>query len=155
MPWQIFNFVVFLVVLFFALRRPVREFWASRTHQIRFEIDEAARLKGESQERHDVIQGRLARIDREMKDLVQSLEKDGELEKKRIAEEARRFVVRLQGDSERIAAQEVRKAQEILKGQAVQLSLELAERLIRENLKGSDQTRMVEKYLTGLEGGTA
>ena len=70
--WRIFNFVVFLVVLFFVLRRPVREFWTNRAHRISFEIDEAAKQKQETRERHDALQKRLARIEGEMADLIRS-----------------------------------------------------------------------------------
>ena len=151
MPWQIFNFVVFLVVLFFALRKPVKEFWASRSHQIRFDMEEAERLRREASERHGALQSRLSRIEKEISELIRSLEDEGEMEKKVMTQEAEKLSQKIKQDTERIAAQEVRKARETLKVQAVQLSVEMAERLIRENVRESDQRRLSENYLKELE----
>lgn len=149
--WRIFNFVVFLGSLFFILRKPVREFWVSRAHQIRFEIDESAKLKREFQERYDTLKKRVSRIEEEAKALVRFMEQEGELEKKKMIEEAEQLSRRIRHESERIADQEVRKAREILKAQTVQMAIELADRVIRENIRDEDQQRLTEKYMTGLE----
>ena len=150
--WRVLNFAIFLGVLFFALRKPVREFWATRSHEIRFAMEETDRLRREAKERHDGLEKRLARIEEEVKGLVRTLQQEGELEKGKMIEEAEKLARRIKSDSERIAAQEIQKAKETLKTQAVQLSLELAERIIREKFQESDQKRLSEKYLKQLEG---
>ena len=152
MHWRIFNFVVFVGVLFFILRKPVREFWISRAHQIRFEMEEAGRIRRESGERHEALRKRISRIETEIKDLQRSLVQEGELERARLVQEGEGLSRRIREDGERIAAQEVRKAIEALKAQAVHLSVELAERLVRQSLTPSDQRRISERYLSDLEG---
>lgn len=151
MYWKIFNFLVFLSVLYFVLRKPVKEFWLSRAHQIGFEREEAARLREEASRRHDEMKKKMAGIEGEMRELVRSLEVEGELEKKRMVEEAGYLMRRLREDTERIAAQEVKKAIQSLKAQAVELSVELADRLLRENVHEKDQKKIVERYLQELE----
>lgn len=153
--WRILNFAIFLGVLFFALRKPVKEFWASRSHEIRFAMEEAERLKREAKARHDGLEKRLARIEEEVKGLVRTLQQEGELEKGKMIEEAENLARRIQRDSERIAAQEIQKAKETLKAQTIQLSVELAERILREKFQESDQKRLSEKYLRELERGSA
>jgi F-type H+-transporting ATPase subunit b len=150
--WRILNFLIFLGVLFFALRKPVKEFWAGRAHEVRFEMEEAARLRREAAARHETLEKRLSRIETEVKDLVRTLEEEGELERKKMVEEAEKLALRIKQDSERIAGQEVLKAREALKAQAVELAMELAERQIRENFQTTDQKRLSEKYLKQLEG---
>lgn len=155
MHWKLLNFGLFVGVLFFLLRKPVSEFWASRSHQIRFDLEESERMKRESIGRHGDLEKRVSRIEGEVKDLVRSLKGEGELEKERLIQEAERLSRRMREDGERIAAQEVRKAKEALKIQTVQLSMELAERLVRENVRETDQKRITERYLADLEGGAA
>ena len=155
MHWRIFNFIVFLGGLFFILRKPVREFWVSRAHQIRFEIDESAKLKGNLKGRYDTLKRRLSCIEGEAGELVRSMEQEGELEKKKMIEEAEQLSRRIRHESERIADQEVQKARETLKGQTVQMAIELADRVIRENIQEADQKRIMEHYLTDLERGAA
>lgn len=151
MYWKIFNFLVFLSVLYFVLRKPVKEFWLSRAHQIGFEREEATRLREEASRRHDEMKKKMVGIEGEMRELVRSLEVEGELEKKRMVEEAGHLMRRLREDTERIAAQEVKKAIQSLKAQAVELSVELADRLLRENVHEKDQKKIVERYLQELE----
>ena len=74
------------------------------------------------------------------------------MEKKRLIEEAERLSRRLLEEADKIAAQEIRKAVQILKAQTVALSIELAERLVKERIEEGDQKRLSEKYLTELEG---
>lgn len=155
MPWKIFNFVVFVALLFFFLRRPLKEFWAGRSHGIRFEIEEAANLAREARFRHEVLRKRMTEIEREMQELVRSLESEGDLERKNMIEEAEGLSERIRTEGEKILRQEIQKGREMLKAQAVQLSMDLAERLVTENLVAEDQKRISEAYLEGLEKGAA
>jgi len=153
--WKLFNFIAFIGVLYFILRKPVKDFWASRSHEIRFEMEDADRLLQESQKNYKRLETRLARIEREVKDLIESLIEAGELEKRTVIEEAQRFAEKVARESERMMNQEVQKAKELLKMQAVQFSVELAEKLIREKFRSEDQEKLVGKYLMGLEGNQA
>lgn len=155
MPWKIFNFVVFAGLLFFFLRKPLKEFWQARSHGIRFEIGEAGELAQEARVRHEALRKRMTKIEREMEELVRSLEAEGELERRKMIEEGERLSERIRSEGEKILRQEVQRGREGLKAQAVQLSMDLAERLVTENLAASDQKRIAEEYMTGLERGAA
>lgn len=150
-PWKVFNFVVFIGLLVYFLRKPMKEFWISRSQKIQFEINEARRLYQEAEEKNRQLEGRLSKIQQEIDALIQSMDQDGVLEKKRIIAETEQMSLRMKKDAERIASQEIQRAKETLKAQAVQLSGELAERLIRENFKESDQKNVTQKYVSDLE----
>ena len=151
MHFKIFNFLLFVGLLIFFLKKPVKEFWRNRSSGIRFALEEAKRMKEEAERRHDEIKARLSKVEKEMADLIRSLEEEGEIEKRKILEEAERLAIRIRKDGERTADQEIRRAGEILKAQAAQLSVELAEKLIRDTIRPEDQQRLTEKYLAGLE----
>lgn len=148
--WKIFNFVLFVGVLFFVLRRPVRDFWTSRAHGIRFEMEEAEKIHREAKERHEALERRWAEISAEAATLVRTLKEEGEMERNRIMKDAERLSQRMGEDGEKIASQEIRRARTTLRAQAVRLSVELAERLLRENFNETDQKRITEKYLSDL-----
>lgn len=150
--WRILNFVVFVGVLIFVLRRPWGEFWKGRADQIRSQVDEAKRLKAQEEGRYRALSLRVAAIEQEVTALVTSLREEGDLEKSRLISEAEQYAAQLRSDSKKIAEQEVRKARELLKGEAIRLSLELAERLIREKIGPEDQRGLAERYLSRLEG---
>lgn len=149
--WSLLNFAIFVGLLFFFLKKPVKEFWVSRAGEIRFELEEAARLSREAKGQHEQLQGLLSRLDAESKDLILSLEREGEMEKKRLMEEGKRRSERLKEDAVRIVEQEARKTRETLKEQVASLSLETAEKMIRDSLRDEDQKRLSDEYLSGLE----
>lgn len=152
MHWRIFNFAVFLGILIFVLRKPLSQFWKSRAHQIQFQMDESRNLRVQEEERYGALSRRLKGIETEVKDLVGTLLEEGDLEKSRMVAEAERYATKLKSDGEKIAAQEVRKAREILKEETVRLSVELAEKLIQDKIGSADQKRLAEGYLARLEG---
>ena len=149
--WRILNFLIFLGILFFALRKPSRDFWNSRSDGIRQNLEEATRLKRDALEKNQQLQARFLKIEKEMQSLVKSLEDDAALEKKHITEDMEKLSARIRQDTERIAAQEVQKARATLKSQVVHHAMELAKKFVTENFKDSDQKKISEEYLTSLQ----
>jgi F-type H+-transporting ATPase subunit b len=149
--WNLINFAIFVGMLFFFLRKPVQEFWKSREGQIRFELQESERVGREAKTQHDELKTMLSRLDSESKDLVLTLEREGEMEKKQLMEDGQRRSERLKLDATRIIDQEGRKAREMLKEQVATLALETAEKMIQENIQAQDQQRLADQYVTGLE----
>ncbi|HKY63882.1 MAG TPA: ATP synthase F0 subunit B [bacterium] len=145
------NFAILISVLFYFLRKPVKEFFASRSTLIRSHIDEAKQLKNEAAKKYSEYEQRLKSIEQEMQGLIVSLKQDGELERKRLLETAEQQAQTLRTNSERMLQQELRKAKEDLKREAVGLAGQLAEDLIRQNLTPEDQGRLVGQYLEKME----
>ncbi len=145
------NFAILVGLLFYFLRKPVKEFFASRAALIRGNIDEAKQRKDEAAKKYAEYEQRLQSIESEMQGLITSLKQDGELERKRLLETAQQQAVSLQSNSERMLQQELRKAKEDLKREAVGLAGQLAEDLIRQNITPEDQGRIVGQYLEKME----
>lgn len=150
--WSLFNFTAFVVVLFFILRKPVKEYWAARANEIRFAITEAARLRDEAKGRYDELRKRITGLEMESRQLIREMEQTGEMEKKGIMEHANAAALRIREDSERILVQEIQKARETLKEETVRHAIALAERIIADNLRATDQRKLAEQYLDRLEG---
>jgi F-type H+-transporting ATPase subunit b len=145
------NFFLLIGVLAYFLRKPTKEFFASRSELIKTEIQEVQSLKEEARRKYAEYDARLKGIAVESKALIAELKKDGELERTRIIQEAEAQARSLQEVSSRIMSQEVRRAKEELKREAVALAGELAEELIRKNMTAEDQKRIVNEYLSKME----
>lgn len=145
------NFAILVGLLFYFLRKPAKEFFASRSTSIRSSIDEAKLRKDEAAKKYAEYEQRLKSIEGEMQTLITGLQKDGELERKRLIETAEQQVAALKSNSERMLQQELRKAKEDLKREAVGLAGQLAEDLIRKNVTPEDQGRLVGQYLEKME----
>lgn len=145
------NLMILLGILTYFLRKPTKEFFASRSALIKKSMDEAKELRDAAQFKYDEYEKRLQGIDAEMKALIEQLKSDGKLERGRIIKAAEEQVGLLQETSGRIMTQELLKAKEELKREAVNLAAELAEELVRKNMTPEDQRRLVEQYLSKME----
>lgn len=150
--WRIVNFLLFVGLLVYVLRKPWTAFWETRAQKIHLEIEEGEKLKRASRERYQSLEKRLGNLENELQGLAASMEQEGREEKKRLISDAEAWSARIRHESERIAAQEVRKAREILKTQAVTLAMELAEKMVKQGLREEDQKRLADHYLESLEG---
>lgn len=150
--WRIFNFILFVGLLFFLLRKAVAEFWQNRAQTIVLDMEEASRARKEAGKKVFDLEARIARLDHEAQELVNAFREQGELEKKRIIEKATADALQLTEDAKRVMEQEVTKSKEQLKHQAIQLSVEIAERLLKEKLTATDQQKLRTDFLKHLEG---
>ena len=130
--WRIFNFLLFGGLLFFALRKTVGEFWRARAHAISFALEEANQERVESGKRLFDLETRMQHLDREVAAVIDTLRQEGEQEKQMMVQHAEAFAAHLRQDTDRILEQEIQKARETLKRQVVLLSIELAERIVKE-----------------------
>ena len=145
------NLLILLSVLFFLLRKPLKEFLLARSKNIAQSIEEGAREKHQEEAKLLNYEKKLNNIESEMNALVDSLKKEGELLQARILEDAKINSQRIEETARLMGSQEVLKAKEKLKEEAVRLSSEWAEKFIRENLKNEDREKMMNESIQKLE----
>lgn len=153
MHWKIFNFLAFLSLLVIFLRKPFSEFWKTRSHAIAFEMEEAKSARKEAGKRAYDLEMRFGRLGAETAELIRELREEGNREKEKILEHAQQSVGRMKRDATWIMEQEVLRTKELLKRQVVELSIEMAGRIIREKFSPADQETMATKFVERLEGG--
>lgn len=145
------NFAILVAALVYFLKKPAKEFFASRSTLIRTTLEQTKALKDNAEKKYAEYEKRLKDIDREMKAMIDGLKHDGELEKQRLVANAKRQVENLRDTQQKVLSQEMRKAKEELKQEAINLASEMAEKLIRDNLNQDDQSRLVDQYLEKME----
>ncbi len=151
MHWKIFNFVVFAAILFFALRKAVVAFWLGRHQTIKTQIEEARLLKQSTDQRNHALKKRIAAIEQEVKQLIDELKQDGDLEKTQLVAQAEKYALRLKEDTTKIIQQEYQRAKELLRNETVHSAMQLSEKLIRENLRPDDQKKLGADMVKQLE----
>ncbi len=149
--FSVINFLILVALLVYFLKKPTKEFFASRSTLIRTNLRQAQELKTHAERKYSEYEARLEGIEQEMQKLIHQLEKDGELERIRLIQAAQDQVRSLHETSGKILTQEIRKAKEELKHEAILLASQLAEKLIRKNLTAQDQERIISQYLQEME----
>jgi F-type H+-transporting ATPase subunit b len=102
--------------------------------------DEAAKKLRESAERLEKAAG-------EIKDATESIRLQGLREKERIVADARKAAEKMKDDARKRLDQEFRKASNLLKAEAVDLSMKLSEEILKKNIGAQDHNAVVRDYI--------
>jgi F-type H+-transporting ATPase subunit b len=86
-------------------------------------------------------------LNQEVEELHQRIRAEGEAEQKKIVSRAKEEGERIRQQAGVITEQEVAKARAALKKEMVDLSVALAEKLLKEAIKPQDQERLIQEYI--------
>jgi len=148
---RLFNLAVVVGLLVWVVRKPLANFYASRSESIREQLAEAQRARAEAEAKLAEIESKMSRLDQELGEMKAAAEKDAELEYKRLIEaadeESRKIVGKAKEEIEGIT----REAYLDLKAHAAELAVTLAGQKIKGQITEEDRRRLFENFLAGLE----
>jgi len=145
--WQLISFVLILILLINLLKKPVRAFLTKRQEGIKSTLEQASKKEEESGIHFEEWEKKLNLLAQEVTELQQKITREGEAERKRIIERAKDEGDRIIKQAQLVAEQEVKKGRAVLKKEMVDLSVELAENLLKEAAQPRDQERLVKDYI--------
>ncbi len=147
------NLAILLAVLFYFGRKPIQSFFVERRGQIREELERAAKMKAEAEERYVQWQRRLMDLDTELESIRAAARERAEIERDRILTEAEAAAERVRADAHAAVEQELRRAREQLRREAADLAIELAAQRLREQITPADHDRLLDEFVTRIERG--
>ena len=159
-PWgiwlglgRLFNLLLVVGVLIWLVRKPLSNFFASRSDSIREQLAEAQKARTDAEAKLAEVQSRMSRLDDELKEIASTSEREAQDEYKRLLAQAEQ-------DAEKIverARQEIegmtRTAQQELRSHAAELSVRLAEEKIQNEISDVDHERLLNRFVSKLGGG--
>ncbi len=144
------NFLLLAGLLYYFLRKPIRNFLNQRQQGVREALEEAQRARQEAEARYREMQRKLAQAQKEMEELKKMLVEQGRVEKEKILANARREAEKIRRQAGLAAEQELKQAQHLLRKEAVELASHLAEALLKDRIESKDQERMIADYVESL-----
>ena len=151
---RIVNFAILAVGLVYVARKPIRDFFVSRTAAI-------ARAMEDSREARERALSALADMERKVKDvsaetntLIDEARTRGEKDKQGLIEESKKIVQDIQAQVKSTIDLEVQKARDSLAVEAALLSIDLAEGRIKERMNNEDRERILKEYIARVGGKT-
>ncbi len=145
--WRVLNLGILLWVIIKFAGKPVRDFFAGRSETIAKGVQEAQEAKAAAEKAYADFQARLAGLESELQAMEKRSQDEAEREKERMRLETEALVAKLRQQARQMADQEVATAQRSLRNEAARLAIEVAERLVTENVSDADRQQMVENYL--------
>ncbi len=145
------NFGLLVAALVYLLKRPLKDFLLARSKKIAESIEQAAQEKQQAEAKALNYEKRLQNIEKEIQELIHSFQKEGELVRQKIMEEAQSSSQRIQSTAELISRQEYLKVKERLKQEMVGLATTWAEKLVREQMNPKDLENRIQKTVKEVE----
>jgi F-type H+-transporting ATPase subunit b len=149
---KVFNLLLVVAVLVWAARKPLSNFFASRSQAIRDQLAEAQRARMEAETKLAEIESRMSRLDDEIREIKAAAEKESKEEYERLLaaaeQDAEKIVERSRQEIEGIT----RSAQKELKLHVAELSVRMAEEKIRGEITDADRERIFSQFVTKLGG---
>jgi F-type H+-transporting ATPase subunit b len=131
---QVLNFIVLFGGLAFLLRKPLNDYLKGKAEQVAASLRQSEALKAKSLQKLEQSRARLDSLETEIKALRAEAEKEASREKQMIRQEAEKEAQRLR----KLAQEEIealfQSSLRELKAYAIDLSVALAEKSIREKL---------------------
>ncbi|MBI5328148.1 MAG: ATP synthase F0 subunit B [Deltaproteobacteria bacterium] len=148
MIWRIVNFAILVAALFLIARYlKLKDFFTNRRESIKFALEEAKKAKQEADEKVKEFELRLSLLNKKIEEIYGEIRTEGEIEKKKIVEEAIELADRIKEQARLAAEQEIKKAKEEIKGEIAKVAVEMAEEILRSELTAADHERLIKEYL--------
>jgi len=144
------NLVVLLAIYIGFGRKPVSDALKKRKADIAHDIEEAARVKREAEERAKKYQADLANLDQDLEVARQALVEAGKKERERIVAEAKERAARMKRDADTLLVQEAKQKNQDLTIETVERATTTAEQLLKTKLTQEDHLRLAEEFLADL-----
>ncbi|TVQ90420.1 MAG: hypothetical protein EA397_12600 [Deltaproteobacteria bacterium] len=145
--WHLMNLLILVGGLVFLARKGIKAALKDRSTAVQKELDESAEVQAEAQGRYEELEQRLAGFEDEVATMKSEAAKAIEAEKAAALQRARETADRIRQSAERTILDEQHKATKVLRAEAVQLAVELAERTLTAELSEDDRKRLASDFL--------
>jgi F-type H+-transporting ATPase subunit b len=150
--WKIINFLLLFIILFKFAKKPMQNFFQKRTELIEKTLNEAKEAKALSLKALQEVETRLKAKDAEIQAILAASKKSGEQERGSIIAESDRLKAKILEQAKTNIEYELKHAKEVIKAEAVELAMELAEKKLKEKLTKEEQEKLFEDSLMKIGG---
>ena len=140
------NFAIMLAILVKLLKKPIANFFKSRTENIEKLLEELEAKKRAAEAKAAEYKSRLDRLEQETGQIVDEYVQEGEREKQKIVDAAAKQAEYIKQQARFAIQQEMKAARESLQEEIAELSVAAAENLLKKNIRPADQQRLVEEF---------
>ena len=146
--WRVFNFSILAGLLFWLLAGRIKKFFAGRRSEIETALKEAEQAKKEAENKFREYEEKLAKATGEISGIVEMIKSQGVIERDKILADARVAAEKMKEDTKTRMEQELNQARKELREEAVYLSIQMAEEILKRAITPADHENMVKDYLS-------
>lgn len=148
--YRIINFVIMAAALVYFLRRPLKDFFADRSEEIRRGLEEGRKALAAAEARMSEVEAKVSNLSNEIAAFKADSERAMEAERERLKQSAEAEAKRLMEFAETQIESATRAAKGELKRYAAGQAVELAEAAIRQRLDDPARRGLVDRFVRDL-----
>jgi F-type H+-transporting ATPase subunit b len=142
-----FNVVILIGLLYWLLAAQIKEFFSGRRVEIKKNLEESVEKKAEAEKKYREYSEKIDKASVEIDGIFEMIKAQGITEKQKIIEDAEKAAKKMKEDARMRIEQELKGASDQLKAQAVQLSVQMAEEILKRSITAQDHEVMVKEYM--------
>ena len=150
-PFHAINLVIFLGVLGYFLRNPLRDFLVKRHDEVKQALFSAQKAKEDAEALASEYRAKLASIDGQAAEIKAEAEASAKAEAQRLLENAQENIERMKVHTEKMMAQESRRVSAGLRTEVIELAFSMAQEMVKRDLAGPAQERLMKEYVDGFK----
>jgi F-type H+-transporting ATPase subunit b len=151
--YKVINFVILVGGLGYVLRKPLAEFFTSRSASLQKALEEGCKALEASQAQLQAVEEKLRGLEGDIAAFKASAAREMEAERQRSQQASAEEAARILESARTQVGTALRSAKQDLKNYAAQQAVTLAEELIRTRLDDSGRRRLVAQFAASLETG--
>jgi len=145
--WKTFDFIVLVGFLFWLLKDKIKKFFVDRRVEIKEKMEITVLQKEEAQKKFREYSEKIDKASGEIDGIFEMIKAQGVAEKQKIIADAEKAALKIKDDTRARLAQEMKKASDQLREEAVELSVQMAEEILKRNITAQDNESMVRQYM--------
>ncbi|HOO89675.1 MAG TPA: ATP synthase F0 subunit B, partial [Syntrophales bacterium] len=127
--------------------KAIRNFFVGGRESIKASLEEAASAREKAEKRLREHSERLDKATAEIQEIADMIKAQGLAEKEKIIEEAKRAAEKIKEDAQTGMDQEFKRILKQLRSEATELSVTMAEEILKKNIEEKDHENMVNDFL--------
>ncbi|HOX15560.1 MAG TPA: ATP synthase F0 subunit B [Smithellaceae bacterium] len=141
------NAVLIIGFLVWMLAPKIKSFFAGRRQEIKESLESTAVQKADAEKQYREYAEKIDKASLEIDGIFEMIKAQGVVEKQKIIEDATKVAEKMKEDAQARLEQELKKASSQLRSEAVLLSVQMAEEILKKNITTQDHEAMVKEYM--------
>lgn len=148
------NFILLVVVLVYFLRKPLAHFFAGRASALERDLEEGRKALEAARAQLAEAEEKMRRLSEDIAAYKAAAAREQELERERLRRAAEDEAERVLASARAMIESATQAARQELKSAAATEAVALAEKMIRERLDDAARSRLLNRFLSGIEDGS-
>jgi len=141
------NSAIIIGFLAWMLAPKIKSFFAGRRQEIKESLESTATQKVDAEKQYREYAEKIDKASLEIDGIFDMIKAQGVVEKQKIIEDANKVAQKMKEDAQARLEQELKKASGQLRTEAVALSVQMAEEILKKNITAQDHEAMVKEYM--------